>query len=74
MTKKQIDQQFKDYLLPSVKKAFERDNRATLKGKACKDKPARCEAYNNYIDSLHREGRITESQANRYCIPKSLIN
>jgi len=64
-TKKQIDSNFKTYILPSIIKQYEQDGR--------KDKPARCEAYNNYIDSLQRAGHITESKANVYCIPKNLL-
>lgn len=65
MTKSQIDQIFIEDILPIVKAQFEINGH--------KDIPARCEAYNNYIDGLHKDGDITESQANGYCIPKHLI-
>jgi hypothetical protein len=38
-----------------------------------KDIPARCEEYNNFIDQLQKNGEITETQANKYSIPKKLI-
>lgn len=66
LSKKQIDKDFISNILPSVKQTFELNNRI--------DKPARYEAYNNYIDYLNKDGLISESQANKYCIPKRLIN
>lgn len=66
LSKKQIDKDFILNILPSVEQTFEIDNRI--------DKPARCEAYNNYIDYLNKDGLISEKQANKYCIPKRLIN
>lgn len=64
-TKKQIDNHFKAYVLPSIIERYEQDGR--------KDKPARCEAYNNYIDSLHKDGQITDSKVNVYCIPSNSL-
>jgi len=51
--------------LPHVIAQYEQDG--------MKDKPARCEAYNNYVDSLLKDGKITEKQANKWCIPDSLL-
>lgn len=65
LSKKHIDSEFISHILPSIK------NRYEING--IKDKPARREAYNNFIDSLQKDGQITESQANRYCIPKRLL-
>lgn len=65
ISKKQIDNQFKAYILPSIVKMYEQDRR--------KDKPARREAYNNYIDSLQKDGQITESKGSIYCIPSNLL-
>jgi hypothetical protein len=33
------------------------------------DKPALREAWNNYIDYLEKDGRITERQASTWCHP-----
>ena len=65
LTKKQIDKDFILNILPSVKQTFELDNRI--------DKPARCESYNDYIDSLNKDGLISDNQVNKYCIPSRLI-
>ena len=63
LNKKQVDDNFISFILPEIKKA---------EGRLI-DKPMRCEEYNNYIDSLQKNGEITETQANRYSIPKNLI-
>lgn len=65
LNKSQVDSSFINFILPEVKQRFEQDG--------IKDKPARSEAYNNYIDTLQKAGEITEKQANKYCIPKHLI-
>jgi tRNA A37 N6-isopentenylltransferase MiaA len=64
-SKTQVDRMFKEDVLPSVRAEYEQDRR--------RDIPARCEAYNNFVDYLQKDGRLTESQANRYCIPNNLI-
>jgi len=66
MNKQQVDSSFKTWILPSVKVEFEKDG--------IRDIPARCEAYNNYVDSLHKDRQLTDTQVNKYCIPKNLIN
>jgi len=63
LNKKQADNNFISFILPLIKKS---------EGNLI-DKPMRCEEYNSYIDSLQKSGEITESQANRYCIPKHLL-
>lgn len=63
--KAQVDAMFKADILPAVKAQYESDRR--------KDIPARCEAYNNFVDSLQKDGLLTESQANTYSIPTYLI-
>lgn len=63
--KKTLDQCFKNEVLPQIKSQYEQDG--------IKDIPARCEAYNNYVDGWYKDGLITEKQANKFCIPKNLI-
>lgn len=65
LNKKEIDKHFKLNVLPNIMRGFETDG--------VKDKPARSEAYNNFIDMLQKGGQITEKQANKYSIPKHLI-
>jgi len=65
LNKSQVDSSFINFLLPEIKQQYEQDN--------IKDIPARCEAYNNYVDHLQKAGEITEKQANKYCIPNHLI-
>lgn len=66
LSKKQIDTDFINNILPSVKERYEADG--------IKDKPARCESYNDYIDYLLKCDFITESKLNVYSIPKHLIS
>lgn len=63
LTKKQVDSTFKTEILPSI---VSQEN-------GMKDKPLRRMTYNNFVDSLQKDGQITRSQANRYCIPSSLL-
>lgn len=65
LSKSQVDSSFINFILPEIKDYYEKDG--------IKDIPARCEAYNNYIDNLQKNGEITENQANKYCIPNQLI-
>lgn len=64
MTHKEFNKRFKEYMLPSVVSFFEKDG--------IPDKPARREEYNNYMDSLHRDGLITDKQVNKWCMPELL--
>ena len=63
-TKKQVDEFFKMGILPSIK---------VLEYGGFIDKPLRREAYNNYIDSLCKDGKITKKQANSFVIPKIFL-
>lgn len=65
LTKIEIDSLFATEYLPSI--------REDEKAAGFKDKSLRCETYNNLVDSLQKDGRITESQSGRYCIPKRYL-
>jgi len=54
MTKIQAVTQFKEYILPLINK---------------KDKPGKREAWNNYTDSLCKDGQITQNQYDRWTQP-----
>jgi hypothetical protein len=58
MTKVEAIKEFYTYVLPQVYQAY---------GK--RDKPAIREAWNNFTDSLQREGKITEDQYNNWGNP-----
>jgi hypothetical protein len=62
-TKKQIDQTFKDFYLPEIKKSE----------KNMKDLCLRRFEYNTLIDSLCKDGQITSKKASVYCIPKNFL-
>ena len=62
MTQKEFNQDFKTNILPSV---------IARCGK--NDKPAIREAYNNYSDSLCKDGLITTKQYNNWCTPNSFL-
>lgn len=68
LTKKQVDTIFREELMPFIRK----EEQQYMKKRA-KDIPMRCETYNNFVDSLQKDGLLTEKQANEYCIPRSLI-
>ena len=65
LTEKEVIEHYKEFVLPSIKKSYEIDNRV--------DAPARSEAFNNYTDRLCKEGYITEEMYNNICIPDSLL-
>jgi len=69
LTKKQVDELFIQDYMPSIK-AKEQEYR---KGSNTKDIPMRCQAYNDFVDSLSKDRQITSSQAERFCIPSYLI-
>jgi len=73
MNKSQVDTYYKDNILPLVR-AKERTRKVGNFTYNIKDKPARAEAYNNMIDSFHREGAISDKQAATYSIRKEWIN
>ena len=54
LTKKQVDTDFLDRILPKI-----------LKG----DKPAIRQAWNEYVDMLHKDGEITTKQADTWVCP-----
>lgn len=62
MNKIQAVQEFKDIILPSVKGIFEQSGR--------KDKPARRMAWQNFVDMLCKEGKVTTNQFNTWHDPK----
>ncbi len=63
MTKREAIQQFRDYVLPEIKKEHEKDGLIDL--------PARRQAWNDYIDALQKNGRITVQQAATWTSPFS---
>lgn len=54
MTKQQALAFFKDSILPSI---------------PSNDTPWKCEAWNDYVDSLQKDGSITEKQASTWVNP-----
>lgn len=64
MNKKEFDRMFIQNEMPSIIANFESDG--------IKDFPARCQCYNDFADLMFKEGRITEKQVRRFCIPTHL--
>jgi len=64
MTRNQVWQQFKTDILPHIKKTYERDG--------IPDKPARREAWNNYVDSLAQDGLVSYDDADNWSHPRGL--
>ena len=62
MTKKEVEEQFKEFILPAIKKQYEQDGE--------RDMVARREAWNNYTDSLCKDGEITLSQYENWTHPR----
>ncbi len=58
LTRKEILAMFKEEVLPYVKEQYEKDGRV--------DHIARREAFNNFTDSLFKDGMITEKTYNEY--------
>ena len=54
MTFDQACEQFTDCILPMIQEQHEQDGNADI--------PARSEAWNNWIDSLHRDEQISDWQ------------
>lgn len=52
---------FEETILPSIVNAYEQDG--------VRDIPARREAYNNYVDSLEKDGSIPSRVADNTCLP-----
>ena len=61
LTKKEALADFKENILPFIKKRYEQDGRI--------DYPARREAWNNYTDSLCKDGKITPKQYATWAYP-----
>ncbi len=61
MTKREAEKEFKAYIMPEVKRRYESDGII--------DVPARSEAWNNYTDSLCKDGRITSKQYSTWTHP-----
>ena len=62
---KDIINSFKEHVLPYVIEHYEQDGII--------DKPARCEAFNDYTDVLCKDGEISEYLYNTICIPDNLL-
>ena len=61
MTKTEAIAEYRKYILPEVRRTYERDGRI--------DGPARAEAWNNFTDALHQDGQITTKQVNTWTHP-----
>lgn len=61
MTKDEAVEEFKEYVMPSIREQYERDGRP--------DWPARREAWNNFTDMLRGDRRITMKQYNTWDHP-----
>jgi hypothetical protein len=62
ITKREAERQYRDHVLPEVKKQYETSGRI--------DKPARAEAWNNFTDSLCKDRQITMKQYETWGHPK----
>lgn len=62
MTKVEAAEMFKENVLPGIKKASEQDG--------VRDMPARREAWNNFTDSLCKDGKITLQQYESWTHPR----
>ena len=61
MTFDQASEQFTDCILPMIQEAHEQDGKADI--------PARSEAWNNWIDNLHRDEQISDWQVSNWDHP-----
>ena len=61
MSKKEVMKDFKEYVLPSIRKEHEQDRRI--------DRPARREAWNNYTDMLHKDRLISDYAYDQWACP-----
>lgn len=64
LTRTQVWSQFKSEVLPGIKKKYERNGRP--------DKPARREAWNDYVDSLVKDGSVSSEAADGWHHPARL--
>jgi hypothetical protein len=65
MTKRELDRLFYVNVLPFIRRLETRQ----LTGKLLRDIPLRSQEYNLLMDSLHREGKLTDKQVATYSIP-----
>jgi len=63
MTKQEAEAEYREQVLPGVRKTYERDGRVDI--------PARAEAWNNFVDYLHQDRRVTRKQADTWTHPRS---
>ena len=61
MTFDQACEQFTDCILPMVQEQFEQDGE--------RDVVARCEAWSNFVDGLHRDEQISDWQVHNWGHP-----
>ena len=61
MTFDQASEIFREEFLPGLIMAYELDG--------VRDNPARCEAWNNWVDSLCKDGQISDWQAMNWSHP-----
>jgi len=61
MTKSEVEREFREYVLPGVKSQYERDG--------LPDHPARAEAWNDFVDGLQKEGRVSRKQSETWTNP-----
>jgi hypothetical protein len=64
--KRKVDTFFREHIMPSVRE-LEKERRCG------RDIVLRRTTYNDYIDSLQKEGTITTQQAGSYIIPEDLV-
>lgn len=57
--------QWEEYYLPAIKQA------EAVTGFI--DKPARQQSFNEYVDLFQKDGKLTDTQANEWCIPDHLL-
>ena len=65
MTKKEAIALYRSEVLPQVRAQYEQDRR--------RDYPARCEAWNNFVDALASDRQITRWQAETWTHPPENI-
>jgi len=61
MTKKRVQKEFEDSVLPFIKDTFENDGKV--------DHNARAQAWNDFTDSLCKDGTITQNQYSTWSNP-----
>jgi hypothetical protein len=64
LTLDQVNESFKMDILPLIAEQYEQDG--------IPDRPARSEAFNDYTDSLCKDGQITDEDYNDWGISDSL--